>query len=206
MKYLIIDDHPLVLDALAAELSAENQCLLARSLGDGLALVKKYPDIDLIIFDLGLPDGRGLEGFMQLRVAAQSMPVLVLSGTTDRAEIEQVLKLGAGGFVSKTTPTAVLKQAIQLVLKGGVYLPPEMVSWREKASQYPKDPEEVAVDLTPREKEIVPLLVLGLSNKVIARQLGLSENTVRAHVASILKKMNLDGRGQVASKLLFGAA
>jgi DNA-binding NarL/FixJ family response regulator len=209
MKYLIVDDHPLVVDALKAELGASNHCLSAGSLQECLALVGEHPDIDLIIYDLNLPDSRGLQGFMRLRAGAQSTPVLVLSGSIEKEEIHQVLTLGAAGYVPKTTAVTVLKQAIQLILDGGIYIPSEFADLKNKKNnkaQHFQSQGKRDMPLTPRENEILPLLARGLSNKLIARHLSISEYTVRTHVGHILTKMQVDNRAQVASKLLLGLA
>jgi DNA-binding NarL/FixJ family response regulator len=204
MKYLIVDDHPLILHALAEEFSENAQCVLAKSLQESLRLVEEHSNIDLIILDLGLPDSEGVQGLMDLRSAAPSIPVLVLSGNTDRDEIQKVLEFGASGYITKNTAISVLKQAIQLVLAGGTYVPSEFIANKNIKPRRHVRPDDDDAGLTPREKEILSLLALGLSNKSIATQLDLSENTVRIHVTHILKKMGVDNRAQVVSKLLFG--
>ncbi|MBI3898427.1 MAG: response regulator transcription factor [Gammaproteobacteria bacterium] len=202
MKYLIVDDHPIVLNALQTELGAGNECLLANSLGVSMKLIERHRDIDLIILDLDLPDSHGTEALLRLRGAAPTVPILVLSASNDREEIRQVLDLGACGFVPKTTAISVLRHAIQLVLAGGTYWPTEIVRLDRRTTEPARAHGNLGDKLTPRETEILPLIVLGLSNKEIAARLALSGNTVRVHVAHILKKMGVANRTQAAAKLL----
>jgi len=204
MKFLIVDDHPLIFRALATELGSANEYLLATSLRESLDLVDRHRDLDLIIFDPGLPDSQAMEGLMRLRAAAPNIPLLVLSGRTEPREIQSALELGAAGFAPKTTGPTVLKRAIELIMAGGVYVPPELAGLKKVKQRASTTKNNVATDMTPREKEIVPLLALGYSNKTIASELSISEYTVRTHVARILKKLNVFNRTQAVSKLLFG--
>ncbi len=200
MKYLIVDDHPILLNALAAEMRKESQCLLAASLQQSLAFIDAHPDIDLILFDLCLPDSTGAQGVLRLRAAAPGTPILVLSGNTDAREIKQTMEFGAAGFVIKSTEASVLRQAITLVLAGGTYIPPEIFGPTPASSNHGASKQGLEPDFTPREREILPLVAMGLSNRAIAEQLDVSENTVRVHVAHIMQKMDVANRTQLASK------
>jgi DNA-binding NarL/FixJ family response regulator len=204
MKFLIVDDHPLILSALEKELGSTNECLLAASLQESLVLVDRHRDLDLIIFDPGLPDNHAAEGLMRLRLAAPAVPLLVLSGNTEPREIQNALELGAAGFVPKTIGQRVLKQAIELIMAGGVYVPPELAGLKKRTQRAQTTGKNVTMKMTPREKQVVPLLTLGYSNKAIASELGISENTARVHVARILKKLNAFSRTQAVAKLMFG--
>ena len=205
MKYLIVDDHPILLNALAAEMR-ENQCFLATSLQQSLDLIKAHPDIDLILFDLGLPDSTNAQGVLRLRAAAPSTPILVLSGNSDAREIKQTLEFGAAGFVIKSAEASILRQAIALVLAGGTYIPPEIFGLTLLGGNCEASKQSTELELTPREKDILPLVAMGLSNKAIAWHLDVSENTVRVHVAHIMQKMDVDNRTQLASKFLLSSA
>ena len=117
--YLIIDDHAVIGKALAATLGAEHRCLLALSLEEGLAHIEQHLDIDLIIYDLNLPDSRGMEGLRRLRQATGSTPVLVYSARANEKEIEQAFKLGVLGFLPKTTAIDKIFHAVEAVLRVG---------------------------------------------------------------------------------------
>ncbi len=206
MKYLIVDDHPLILKALEAEMREDNHCLLAASLQQSLVQVDAHPDIDLILLDLGLPDSSGAQGLLRLRAAAPCTPILVLSGNTDAREIKQVMEFGAAGFVIKSAAMSVLRQVITLVLAGGTYIPPEIFGPTPVSSNHGTSKRGIEPELTPREKEILPFLAQGLSNKAIAQQFEVSGNTVRVHIAHIMKKMDVGNRTQAASKFLLRTA
>lgn len=204
--YLIIDDHPVIGQALAATLGTEHRYLYARSLEEGLAYLGKHRDIDLIIYDLSLPDCHGMEGLHRLRQAAGSVPVLVYSARANRKEIEQAFKLGVLGFLPKTTATEKILRAVEVVLKGEIYVPEEMVLTRSKITQPPdalrrsQNREEFRKCLTTREADILPWLIEGQPNKEIATLVALAENTVRVHVRHIFRKAGVKNRTQLAAK------
>lgn len=193
MNYLIVDDHPLVFNALKTELGRAHRYLVAGSLEESLVRIDEHPDIDLVIYDLHLPDSRGLQGLTRLRTAAPSLPVIVLSACADNETIEKAWKLGISGFVPKTTAMGGLRKAVELVLAGGTYMPPRITA-------APVSRRRRTEALTPREEEILLLLMRGLPNKRIATTLGITTNTVRVHVARILKKTGLHNRTQLVSE------
>jgi DNA-binding NarL/FixJ family response regulator len=204
VNILIVDDHPVICNALMAQLGVVNRYLVAVSLRQGLELVAQHPEIDLIIYDLNLPDSCGMEGFLRLRTAACSIPVLVFSACSDKREIEQALKLGACGFVPKSTAVEEFAHAIDVVLKGKTYIPEAIFGWPHPALPAMAGRGNFLPQLTAAEREILPLVVDGLSNKAIARLLDRSEHTVRVHLQHILKKAGADNRTQLAARW-FGA-
>ena len=128
------------------------------------------------------------------------MPVLVLSATHDRATVEHALDLGAMGFIPKTANTRVLLDALRLVLSGGVYVPAE--SAQASGALRPRSvtrPEQLG--LTLRQADVLKLLVQGKPNKLICRDLRLSEGTVKVHVSAILRALNVRNRTQVVIEL-----
>ncbi len=206
MKYLIVDDHPMLVEALKLGLGSTHQYVVAGSLGDALARVKEHSDIDLILYDLDLPDSKGVGGLMRLRTAMPSVPIMVLSASTDRNDIQQASKLGAAGFVSKSTDTDLLIKTIEFVLAGGTYFPTKLNgSNNGKTAASPCD-EPTQNPLTDRQREILTLVAQGLSNKQIAKALAVAENTVRVHVVRILKKIGAHNRAEATSKFLLGGS
>ena len=135
-----------------------------------------------------------------LRREWPGMPVLVLSATHDQATVEHALDLGAMGFIPKTANTRVLLDALRLVLSGGVYVPAE--STRANGALRPRSvtrPEQLG--LTSRQADVLKLLVQGKPNKLICRDLRLSEGTVKVHVSAILRALNVHNRTQVVIEL-----
>jgi len=203
MKILIIDDHPLIQEALKhvlAVLDPTLELVQAQDASDAHAALSREPDTDLILLDLALPGCDGFELLADLRREWPGMPVLVLSATHDRATVEHALDLGAMGFIPKTANTRVLLDALRLVLSGGVYVPAE--STQAISAIRPRSvtrPEQLG--LTLRQADVLKLLVQGKPNKLICRDLRLSEGTVKVHVSAILKRLNVKSRAQAVATL-----
>jgi DNA-binding NarL/FixJ family response regulator len=204
MKILVIDDHPLIQEALRHVLAALDPALefvQAQDASEAHAALSREPDTDLILLDLALPGCDGFDLLAELRREWPGMPVLVLSATHDRETVEHALDLGAMGFIPKTANTRVLLQALQLVLAGGVYVPSEPLG--ASAAVRPRAtvtrPEQLG--LTLRQADVLKLLVQGKPNKLICRDLKLSEGTVKVHVSAILRALNVRNRTQVVIEL-----
>jgi DNA-binding NarL/FixJ family response regulator len=153
----------------------------------------------LIVLDLTLPRSDGFELLSELRRDWPGIPLLVLSATHDRATVERALDLGAMGFIPKTANTRVLIDALRLVLSGGVFVPldcPGVGSARPRAAARAED-----LGLTLRQSDVLRLLVQGKPNKLICRDLSLSEGTVKVHVSAILRAFNVHNRTQVVIEL-----
>jgi DNA-binding NarL/FixJ family response regulator len=207
MKILVIDDHVLIRESLRSvlrELDTEVAIVEATNAQDTVRLVAEHPDLGLILLDLGLPDRDGFEVLAELRERHPTIPVVVLSGHHDRANVVRVLDLGALGFIPKTAQRQVLASAISLVLSGGIYIPPEILGRPEPAARSePVTAQHVAkkpaksprdLGLTDRQVEVLALMMQGKSNKAIGRVLDLAEPTVRNHVTAVLKALNVTNR------------
>jgi DNA-binding NarL/FixJ family response regulator len=197
MKILVVDDHPLILAALhhvLAQLGAEVVVLEAASGAAGRELAAAHPDADLMLFDLGLP---GVDGFVllaELRGRHPAIPVVVLSGSERREDVLRAIDLGAMGYIPKSVANEVMLQALRLVLSGGVYLPPSALAAAAPAAPRPATARDPA--LTDRQIEVLGFILQGKPNKLICRQLGLAEGTVKIHVAAILRSLGVHTRTQ----------
>lgn len=202
MKILVIDDHPLIQEALRhvlTELDAELELVQAEDASDAHAALAAAPDTELIVLDLTLPRSDGFQLLADLRRDWPGIPLLVLSATHDRATVERALDLGAMGFIPKTANTRVLIDALRLVLSGGIYVPAECPGTggvRPRAVTRAAD-----LGLTLRQSDVLRLLVQGKPNKLICRDLALSEGTVKVHVSAILRALNVHTRTQVVIEL-----
>jgi DNA-binding NarL/FixJ family response regulator len=206
MKVLIVDDHPLIREALAnvlAELGREVTVLQAESLKGALAELAAHPDTTLILLDLMLPDAEGTSVLGEVRQAYPDVPVVVLSANDNRATVLAAIDGGAMGFISKRSASPVLVNALRLVLAGEVYIPPEVlraetlprpVAGAALAAGTRRTGEELG--LTPRQMDVLTLLVQGKPNKVICRELGLAEGTVKTHTAAIFRALAVSNRTQ----------
>ena len=206
MKILVVDDHPLILEALhhvLRQLDRTVDVYDARTARDGRELVVRHADAGLLLLDLSLPDADGFAFLSELRADYPALPVVVLSASDRREDILHSIDLGAMGFIPKTSSNQVMLQALRLVLSGGVYLPPVALGTRAGAEPPPPRASEPAhgasardLGLTARQAQVLQLILQGKPNKVICRELGLAEGTVKIHVAAILRALNVSTRTQ----------
>jgi DNA-binding NarL/FixJ family response regulator len=201
MKTLIVDDHALFRDGLTlllARINPQIQTVDAGDLPAALRVACQHPDIGLVLFDLGLPGIAGMEALSEFRRLNAHLPVVVLSGLLDRRTVMEALERGAMGFIPKTTSSQALAQALKVVLDGGIYLPASALEFADfTASAPPAVPMSKhlsELDLTQRQMEVFKLIVQGRPNKLIARELGVSESTVKSHIKPILKALNVTSR------------
>ena len=191
LRIVIADDHPLMRAALATALAALGpavEFLEAANHDEALALVTREPAPDLALMDLHMPGPRGVDGIREMRARAPQVPLAIVSAEDDRAAVRALLALGVAGFIPKTDKPAVIASAVRLILAGGVYVPPELVNGAEAAK--PRD----SGGLTERQMDVVRLLAQGLSNKGIARQLGVSEGTIKVHLLAVFRALDVRNR------------
>ena len=201
MKILIVDDHPLVLRALEQalpDLDPNLSVLGAADRGDALRILARHPDCALILLDLTLPGVRGVEFLVELRRQYPRVPVLMLSATHDRATIGTALAAGARGFVAKTASPRMLHDAVRTVIAGGEHVTRDVARARPSALT---GLDSVTLGLTQRQSDVLQLLMLGKPNKLICRDLNLSEGTVKVHVSAILRALNVHSRAQAIAEL-----
>jgi DNA-binding NarL/FixJ family response regulator len=203
MKILVIDDHPLIQEALKhvlSELDASLELIQAHDASSAHAALSRTSEVDLLVLDLALPGCDGFDLLADLRRDWPDIPVLVLSATYDKTTVETALDLGAMGFIPKTANAHVLIDALRLVLSGGVFVPVEFASnggvFRSGTGNRSQD-----LGLTPRQSDVLKLLVQGKPNKLICRDLSLSEGTIKVHVSAILRALNVHNRTQVVIEL-----
>ncbi len=210
MKILVVDDHPLIVEALRhvlRQLERDVDVFGASTAAEGRALVAGHLDANLLLLDLSLPDGDGLDLLAEMRGAFPALPVVVLSASDRREDVLRAIDRGAMGFVPKTSSSQIMLQALRLVLSGGVYVPPAAlapsdagaagsetagVAQLEAAAPLTAD----ALGLTGRQAQVLALILQGKPNKSICRELGLAEGTVKIHVAAILRALNVNTRTQ----------
>ena len=199
MKILLVDDHALFREGMhhvLRQLDKHAEILDANSLREALTAAESNRDLDLVLLDLNMPDSDGLTSVKLFHARYPRLPVVVISGTVRRGEIEQVMNGGALGFVSKSSSSKVMVQALRMVLDGGVYLPPQLmqnvVADLEKSDRRSWRTNEYG--LTVRQVEVLQYLSQGLSNKDIAQAIGLAEGTVKIHVAAVFQTLHVNSR------------
>jgi two-component system, NarL family, nitrate/nitrite response regulator NarL len=198
MRILLADDHPLYADALRTLVERTIPAADLTVVGDlqaadrALAATGPY---DLAILDLQMPGGSGTAGIERLLSRYPETPLVVISGAAAAGEISRLIRLGVRGFLPKSLPNKVVAAALQLVLSGGTYMPPDYAQ-----AMRPVPPPGGGVGgLTPRETEVLALLAAGRSNKEIGRALALQEITVKLHVRNIFRKLHVRNRVQAAN-------
>lgn len=193
MKLLIVDDHPMVREGLAATLrqfAADVQVLQAADGTQALALTAAHADLRAAWVDLRMAGMGGITTVEQLRRHHPALPVIVLSSSEDPDDVRRSLRAGARGYCPKSATSGTLLAALRLVLDGEVYVPPFM------AQAAPASPAVDASGLTDRQREVLQLLCQGLTNKDIARALGMQEKTVKGHVSAIFRTLKVVHRLQ----------
>jgi len=192
IRVLIADDHAVVRQGLRTFLDLQDDIEVVGEAADGeealAAAERLLPDIVLV--DLVMPKLDGIDVIRRLREHAPAARAVVLTSFIDDDRLFGVLRAGAAGYLLKDVQPQELVEAIRTVHDGGALLHPKVAA---------RLLEELAVDpLTPREREVLLLIGRGMANKVIARELSLSEKTVKAHVSSILAKLGVNDRTQAA--------
>ena len=232
MKVLLVDDHPLILQALGTVIQgmgSDVTVVTANSAAAARATLAADSDFDLLLLDLALGDADGHQVLVEFRAAYPAIPVVIVSATDRHSEVIRCVDAGAMGFVPKKASTAVLHEALKTVMGGGIFVPTQI------AGLTTNDPEPAEADtvpsvlrvvrdasgheaperkvdlaslgLTPRQSDVMALLLQGKPNKLIARELNLSVETVKDHVAAVLRALNVSSRTQavlVVSEMMQG--
>lgn len=221
MKVLLVDDHPLILSALQTVIRGLGDDVVVEGVDSAAAarqVLRRTDDYDLVLLDLSLGDADGFEVLSELRQAYPSLPVVVVSASERASDVIRAIDLGAMGFVPKRTSNDQLFEALRLVMNGGLFVPPSMLGleappprhepdtvpavMRRLAEHTQPEPHQSksvsleSIGLTPRQTEVLALLLQGLPNKLIARQLNVSVETVKDHVAAVLRALNVSSRTQ----------
>src|SRR5690349_612364 len=195
-RIIIVDDHPLFRAALRQTLSGGKDDIAVEEAGDLTALTASLEadrDCDLVLLDLNMPGGHGISGLLLLRAQYPEVPVMIISAVEDHKVIRRTFELGAAGYLPKSVGPAEIRKAIDTVLSGEISVP--------EGINLAGDDEQSAfvrrlATLTPQQIRVLMMLSDGLMNKQIAYELSISEATVKAHVSSILQKLDVDSRTQ----------
>jgi DNA-binding NarL/FixJ family response regulator len=208
LKLLIVDDHGLVREGLKAILGQSDlqaECLEAWDEISIWHCLKKHPDVKLVLLDIQLPGLSGMDLLRRIAIEHPAIPIIMLSADHDSNTVSQALQWGASGFMPKNSLNQVLISAIRLVLAGGVYIPPEaLLKSALKPQPAPTTMAALQLDslgLTNRQLDVLRLLVKGLSNKRISRQIDLAEATVKIHIRGILRTLSVTNRTEALVKL-----
>jgi DNA-binding NarL/FixJ family response regulator len=199
-RILIVDDHPLFVEALQrAIVSAfpDTETRDAVSIEAAKKVLDSRTLFDVVLLDLALPGTRGFEGLLELRKLHPSLPIVVVSALEDPRIVQDVMRYGAAGFISKSADRSEIASALKDVMEGSLtlpkgYKPPEAPANSEARG----DLVHRLKMLTPKQLSVLRMLRQGLLNKQIAHELQIEETTVKAHVSEILRKLNVSSRTQ----------
>jgi DNA-binding NarL/FixJ family response regulator len=211
MKILLVDDHVLFREGIALllrSLVADDSLYQAGTCEEALAAVARDPSIELVLMDINLPGASGIDAISMIRNEFPFIPVVGLSSSDDKQTILDAIDAGAMGFIPKSSSSAVLFAALQLVLSKGIYIPPEAflrdrsvanrIVTRNIADRFGSTEHTTPGDLglTPRQSEVLFLILQGKSAKAICRDLSLSSSTVKIHTSAALRALNVTTRTQ----------
>lgn len=196
---LLIDDHPLFREAVAALLGSEFAgCLVlqAGSVAEALNRLDHHPDISLVLIDPGLPDSDGLDGLVRLRLHAPGPRYVVMSSSDSEASMLAAIESGAAGFIPKTAHAEAMLAAVRVVLAQGVSVPSYRAGSLAAVSACASAPACDVLGISPRQIDVLRLLIEGMSNKAISSALKISESTVKTHLTTIFRKFGVTSRTQ----------
>lgn len=191
MKILIADDHELYRDGLCrlmTETLGHVEVLQADCLLETQKQLHQHPDTALLLLDIHMPDTHGLDGLQAIKQAYPILPLVVVSSVDYHASIDDMLALGADGFISKASPKSAMMKALKDIVDGE-----RVVLSEQRADNF--------IKVTARQSDILEVLVEGASNKEIAQKLNISASTVRDYISEILYLFNCENRTQLVLKV-----
>lgn len=196
MRVLIADDHDLLRDTLVSFLAQQGgiETVTAADLPATVTAIEAEGPFDLVLLDYGMPGMNGLEGLRRVMALGGGQRVALISGTAPRGIAEEALALGAAGFLPKTLPAKRLVNAVRFMAMGEQYAPVDFLTATEEAP--PEHP--LAQRLSARELQMLEGLCAGKSNKEIARDLSLTEPTIKLHMKTLYRKLDAHNRTQAA--------
>ncbi|HEY8858032.1 MAG TPA: response regulator transcription factor [Gaiellales bacterium] len=196
IRVLIADDHPVVRQGLRTYLELQADIIIAGEAGGGIEAAAEAKRLapDVVLLDMVMPEGDGIEALRRIGSGPGSPRVIVLTSFAEDGRVVDAIRAGAAGYLLKDAQPAELLAAIRSAHAGGSPLHPDAAA--ELVGELRRPPADP--DLTAREREVLELLARGMPNKAIALRLSLSEKTVKAHVSAILRKLDVTDRTQAA--------
>ncbi|MGM0904515.1 MAG: response regulator [Bacillota bacterium] len=198
IKLMLVDDHAVLRDGLRNILEMEEDMQVAGEAESGEEALRKMPELkpDLIIMDINMPNGNGVEVTGIIKTRYPNVKILMLTMYNHDEYFMSAIREGADGYILKDAPSEQVVEAVRTVAKGESVIHPSMTRKLLSFHQQKKTDQEEQ-SLTEREKEVLLCLVEGMSNKEIANKLYISDKTVKIHVSKIFRKLNVKSRSQV---------
>lgn len=198
-QVLIADDHALFragVREIACNIVPDATVLESDSYQTALERIQESSNLQLVLVDLCMPGMHGFTSLRNLLESAVDVPVAVISASNNPDDIRACFDCGVMGYIPKTEAPTVMIKALQLILAGGVYVPALVLNSESRARANTHHPEE---KLTTKQSHVLECMIKGSSNKEIARELHMSEATVKAHITGIFKSLNVNNRTQAVS-------
>lgn len=201
INIMIVDDHAMIREGLKQLLELDGDIKVIEEAADGVECFQKLEIVtpDVLLLDINMPNMNGLEVLKRLKESGSNMKVLLLTIHNEIEYLYKAVEIGVNGYVLKDSPSETLKKAITMIYQGEIFIQPSLTP-ALSAEKDVKTKKKIKNDddLTKREIEVLCLLAEGLYNKEIAFKLDISEKTVKNHVSSIFKKINVADRTQAA--------
>lgn len=197
LRILIADDHEMIRLAIRvalAGLAANIEWHEASSADEVGALLGQDANFDLALLDFSMPGASSVDWIAALRARHPSLPLIVVSGSEDPQLVRNLIALGVAGYIPKSDTATVIAQAVRLVLDGGTYAPLRLLSKDAEGATEAGRAGSSPAALSPRQLQVLNCLARGLPNKLIAREMALSEGTVKAHLLAIYRALNVRNR------------
>lgn len=196
-KIVVADDHPLFREAIKQvfpQIIEGCQIFDAESFYELQNLVKQHPDIDLVLMDLHMPGNRGFSGLAMFKAEHPAIAVVMVSASETPQIIRRAFSLGVSGYIPKSSPFEMIKQAINEVMLGEVWIPREIQREIDLACEQDEDFVNKISSLTPQQLKVLSMIADGKLNKQIAYELNIQETTIKHHVSAILRKLDVINR------------
>jgi len=197
IEIVVVDDHAIVRAGLRALIQSDPSLNMAGEAAGGLEAISLVEKIqpDVVVLDLSMPDIDGVQVTRELRARYPEIRILILTVHEDEALLREVIKSGASGYILKHAAEKELNEAIKRVFVGEMYVDPKMLPALFKHTRsFPSRPETLGEPLTPREVDVLKLIVDGYTNRQIGEELHISMRTVEGHRANIYGKLGLHSR------------
>ncbi|MEI8166784.1 MAG: response regulator transcription factor [Chloroflexales bacterium] len=203
IRILVVDDHPMMREALCAALDAERDLSVIGEAANGQQAVQRALALrpDLVVMDLQLPLKDGVTAIAEIVAAAPSIRILAVTSATEDERVVAAVRAGAHGYLLKDAPREQFLRGVRQVAAGATFLPPEVAQMLARGLRQapPSHAAQMLERLTAREQEVLALLGEGCSNHAIAERLQVSESTVRVHAHNIQSKLGLLDRGHLVA-------
>lgn len=200
IKVMLVDDHILMREGIKKLLEFDKTIEVVEQASDGIECMEKLKNInpDILLLDIDMPRMNGIEVLSRLKKQNNPVKVLILTVHNDIEYLVRAIDIGANGYILKDSGSADLKRAIQCIMENNPYIQPSLIPALNSRLMVRDVDKEKLETLTKRELEILTQVASGMFNKEIANNLNISERTVKNHVSSIFKKIDVSDRTQAA--------